>query len=250
MLRSICHVRAVVGRVFAVGVVIAGLTPAAALAAPPTLTGETLSSGDPALTGTCDPAGSSSLQFRATGFPFGPYETPYPYDTGTFVETGTATVGPQPPYQGGGSFSTGQLTAFSADFSIVTPEATISGTKTIGSATRATGICQQVSGDPDIGNATLLQADASELRYQARIVTAEGTFLDHGTATVHVDQFTTDVGFPYASFSQTFQSDLAEPTRVPGSASECKNGGYRNFPALGFKSQGDCIAYVRSTPGS
>lgn len=250
MLRSICRVRAGVGRVLAAGVVIVALTPAAALAAPPTLTGETLSSGDPALTGTCQPSGSSSLQFRATGFPFGPYETPYPYDTGSFVETGTATVGPQPPYQGGGSFSTGELTAFAANFSIVTPDATITGTKSIGTATRATGICQQVSGDPDIGNAALYQADAPEVRYEARIVTAEGTFLDHGTAYVHVDRFTTDVGFPFANFSQTFQSDLTEPARVPGSTSECKNGGYRNFPALGFKSQGDCVAYVRSISGS
>ena len=67
---------------------------------------------------------------------------------------------------------------------------------------------------------------------------------------VHVDRFTTDTGFPFANFSQTSQSDLTEPARVPGSASECKNGGYRNFPALGSKSQGDCVAYVRSTSGS
>jgi hypothetical protein len=39
-----------------------------------------------------------------------------------------------------------------------------------------------VSGDPDIGNATLLSADVGRLDYEARIVTAEGTSLDRGTS--------------------------------------------------------------------
>jgi hypothetical protein len=102
-----------------------------------------------------------------------------------------------------------------------------------------------VSGDPDIGNATLVSADVPRLTYEARIVTAEGTFLDRGTSYVHVDRFTTDVGFPYANFSETFESSLAEPIRVPGSTEECKGTGYKRFPALGFKSQGDCVAYVK-----
>jgi hypothetical protein len=55
---------------------------------------------------------------------------------------------------------------------------------------------------------------------------------------------------PFANFSETFESSLSEPIRVPASAAECKDGGYQAFPALGFKSQGDCVAYVsRTTPG-
>jgi hypothetical protein len=230
--------------------VIAGLAPGAAVAAPPTLTGETLSDLDPTVTGTCDPSGTSTLSFRATGFPFGPYETPWPYDTGSFVETGTASVGPQPPYQGGGSFASGDLTAFSATFSITTPEAQITGIKLADASSLGGGTCQDVSGDPDIGNAKYVSADVSRLRYEARIVTAEGTFLDRGTSYVHVDRYTTDLAFPFANFSETFESSLSEPIRVPAGAAECKDGGYQAFPALGFKSQGECVAYVsRATPG-
>jgi hypothetical protein len=223
---------------------IAGLVPTTATAAPPTLTGETLSELDPVVTGACDPSASSTITFRATGFPFGPYETPYPYDTGTFTETGTATVGPQPDYQGGGAFPAGELTSFSATFSIETPDAKITGTQAADTLTQGAGICQEVSGDPDIGNAKLVYVDVSRLAYEARIVTAEGTFLDRGTSYVHVDRFTTDIGFPFASFSESFESVLTEPTRIPGSAEECKHGGYRDFPALDFKSQGECVAYV------
>jgi hypothetical protein len=182
---------------------VAGALPAAAMGAPPTLTGESLSELDPVVTGACDPSATSTISFRATGFPFGPYETPYPYDTGSFTETGTATVGPQPAYQGGGAFGTGALRAFSATFSITTPEPTITGTKTADASTQGAGICQEVTGDPDIGNARFVYADVPGLRYEAKIVTAEGTFLDRGTTYVHVDRFTTDIGFPFATFSES-----------------------------------------------
>ena len=225
--------------------VVAGLMPGAAVAAPATLTGETLSALDPMVAGTCDPSATSTIGFEATGFPFGPYEAPYPYDTGSFTETGTATVGPQPLYQGGGVFPTGPLTAFSATFSIQTPDARITGTKTADASTRGTGVCQEATGDPDIGNAKLVFADVPALHYEARIVTAEGTFLDRGTTYVHVDRFTTDTGFPYANFSETFQSALTEPIRIPAGTQECKDGGWRDFAALDFGNQGACVAYVR-----
>jgi hypothetical protein len=222
--------------VLAVGLV-AGIAPAAT-AAPPTLTGENLSELDPAVTGTCDPSGTSEISFGATGFPTGPYES------GSFTETGTAAVGPQPPYTGGGSFAHGELTAFSATFSIETPDASITGVKTADASSLGTGVCREVTGDPDIGNARYVAADVNGLTYEARIVTAEGTFLDRGTTYVHVDRFTTDVGNPFASFSETFESSLGETIRVPGSAEECKSDGYKAFPGLGFKSQGECVAYV------
>ena len=245
-----CSVRFGVRYVVLATALIAGLVPASAMAAPPTLMGETLSALDPVVTGTCDPSATSTISFRAAGFPFGPYETPYPYDTGSFTETGTATVGHQPEYQGGGAFPTGELTAFSATFSIETPEATITGTKTMDASSRGSGICQEVSGDPDIGNAKFVSADVTGLQYEARIVTAEGTFVDLGTSYVHVDTFTTDLGFPFATFSETFESALAEPMRIPTDAEECKDGDYLDFPALDFKNQGECVAYVvRSTPG-
>jgi hypothetical protein len=228
--------------VLAVGL-IAGIAPAA-VAAPPTLTGETLSSLDPAVAGTCDPSGTSAISFGATGFPVGPYEATWPDESGSFTETGTATVGPQPAYTGGGSFPHGDLTAFSATFSIQTPDASITGVKTADASSLGTGACREVTGDPDVGNARYVAADVNGLTYEARIVTAEGTFLDRGTTYVHVDRFTTDVGNPFASFSETFESSLGETIRVPGSAQECKDDGYQAFPELAFKSQGECVAYV------
>lgn len=109
---------------------------------------------------------------------------------------------------------------------IDTPDAKVTGTKTAAVSPMNTGICQVVSGDPDIGNARLLLADVARLDYEARIVTAEGTFLDRGTSYVHIDRFTTDIGFRYAKFSETFESSLAEPIRFPGSTEECKGSGY------------------------
>jgi hypothetical protein len=31
---------------------------------------------------------------------------------------------------------------------------------------------------------------------------------------------------------------------APATKNECKNGGWKNFPDLGFKNQGDCVSYV------
>jgi len=223
---------------------VAACLPATAMAAPPTLTGETLSELNPSVAGTCDTAATSTISFQATGFPFGPYETSYPYDTGSFTETGTATVGAQPAYQGGGAFSTGELTAFSASFEIHTPDATITGVKTAATSTQGSGVCQEVSGDPEIGEAQAVFVDAMGLQYEARIVTAEGTFLDHGTTYVHVDRFTTDIGNSFATFSETFESALTEPIRIPITVRDCQGRGFRNFPALGFKGPRACVAYV------
>lgn len=248
MPRGVGSVRCGLRWVVVVAGLMAAFAPATALAVPPTLSGETLGDLDPAVTGMCEPSGMSTLSFRAAWFPFGPYETPYPYDTGSFTESGTASVGPQPAYQGGGSFSTGELMGFSATFTIETPDARISGTKTADASSMNTGICQDVSGDPDIGTATMLSADVPRLTYEARIVTGEGTFVDRGTSYVHVDRFSTDVGFPSANFSETFESSLSQPIRVPVTVEDCKGAGFRRFPGLGFKSPRDCIAYVNASP--
>ena len=98
-----------------------------------------------------------------------------------------------------------------------------------------------------IGNATMLSADVPRLSYEARIVTAEGTFLDRGTSYVHVDRFSTDIGFPFANFTETFESSLAQPIRVPVSPEDCKGAGFRRFPGLGFKNPRDCIADVSAS---
>jgi hypothetical protein len=223
--------------VLMVGVAVA-LAPGVAVAAPPTLTGEVLSDPDPSVTGSCNPTGTSTVAFQSAGVPSGPYAA------GSFVETGAAAIGPQPPYEGGGSFVAGEMTAFAASFLIETPGATITGVKMLDASSDGSGACRQVTSDPDIGNAKLVSAGAPLLTYEARIVTAEGTFVDRGRSALEVRRFTTDLAFPFASFSETFQSSLTEPFRVPTSHDDCRNGGYQQFPELEFKSQGDCISYV------
>ncbi len=46
-----------------------------------------------------------------------------------------------------------------------------------------------------------------------------------------------------AAFAQT-SGDSTAPT----SKEQCKNGGWNDYPNLGFKNQGDCVSYV-STAG-
>lgn len=216
-----------------VGGVVAALAPGTAIAAPPTLTGEILSDPDPWVVGACNPSRTSTFAFRAAGVPAGPYSG------GRFVEAGAGAIGPQDVQDG--SFGTGELRSFVASFSIQTPDATITGVKTADASSAGTGTCQRV------GNAKFVFARAPLLSYEARIVTAEGTFADRGRSELEVSRFTTDLGFPLATFRETFNSSLAEPFRVPTSAEECQNGGYAQFPELGFESQGECIAYVNRT---
>jgi hypothetical protein len=40
--------------------------------------------------------------------------------------------------------------------------------------------------------------------------------------------------------------DASPPAPVPTSVDDCKNGGWRNYPHLGFKNQGDCVSWVRT----
>jgi hypothetical protein len=56
------------------------------------------------------------------------------------------------------------------------------------------------------------------------------------------------------SFQETLSSELTavEPV-APTSKDDCKRGGWRNYLALGFKNQGDCVSFVatggRNEPG-
>ena len=192
--------------------IVATLAPGTAMAAPPTLTGVTLSDPDPWILAACDPPRTSVIAFRATGVPAGPYAG------GSFVEAGAASIGRQPDYEGGGSFVAGELRAFAASFSIETPDATITGIKRADASSAGSGTCRRVTND--IGNARFVSAGAPLLTYEARIVTAEGTFVDRGRSALEVRRFTTDLASPFASFSETFESSLSEPLPVPASAEE------------------------------
>ena len=63
---------------------------AGAAESPPTLQDEGLFDPNPTVTGSCNAAGTSTIGFSAAGVASGPFP-------GTFTETGTLTIGPQPP---------------------------------------------------------------------------------------------------------------------------------------------------------
>lgn len=115
-------------------------------------------SGD-VITGTCDPAGASTINFSVTGIAVGPYP-------GTFSESGTFTFGP-----------TQTLTSFTASFTIDSPAGQVTGTKTLVSGF---GSCSQTMVDGAL--ITKVSLDGS-VRYEATITTASGTFIDSGVAT-------------------------------------------------------------------
>jgi hypothetical protein len=227
-------------RSLVLGVGVVAALAGTAMAAPPTLTGVILNDPNPWIAGACNPSRTSTIAFRATGVSEGTYAG------GSFVEAGAAAIGPQGGVVGG-SFGTGELRAFAASFSLQTPDATITGVKTADASSAGSGTCQRVTNDPDVGNARFVFVGAPLLTYEARIVTAEGTFVDRGRSALDVQRFTSDLRPPFASFEETFVSSLIEPFRVPTSPEECQNGGYGQFPELGFESQSECIAYVDRT---
>jgi len=75
------------------------------------------------ITANCNPDGSSTFSYSASGSAFGPYP-------GTFIETGTVTIGPQfiAPGQG---IAFGDVQTFSASFTIDSPLGQVTGTKSL-----------------------------------------------------------------------------------------------------------------------
>jgi hypothetical protein len=201
----------------AVGLLVLGVTPAAAQTAPPTLDGEILAeqyvaTAEPRLEGTCNPDGSTTFTTTSTGVVLA---GPYP---GTYTEQVTATVGPQTgpivptgsnPIQGSFGFHTGTITQFDATFTITSGSTTITGTKHLDPSAvpvpnfpppftitdpsqQNTGFCGQVNGTnpptfppnspPVFGY--FRGIDAATVAYEAIIQTADGAFRDEGRTRV------------------------------------------------------------------
>jgi hypothetical protein len=98
---------------------------ATAAPAVPSLEGETLTATGQLFNraATCDPGGSSTIAFSWSGFASGPYP-------GTFTEDGVVTIGPQTGFGAGRfGFALGQVTQFDAEFTIVSPLGTVTGSK-------------------------------------------------------------------------------------------------------------------------
>jgi hypothetical protein len=212
-------------------------TTAAQAAVPASLTGETLIQPGPGLpngvtptTYDCQPAGTSTVSFTASGAATGPYP-------GTFTETGTVTFGPQ-PINGFGA-----VTSFTATFSITSALGTVTGTKSLApTQSTAVGFCNEIGGQ--------VVLDAS---YVATISTPGGSIIDEGQANgtqFNICPNTATCGTigSGSAFYESFLSDQVTvlPPPAPTSAEQCKNGGWATFATLSFKNQGDCVSYVQT----
>jgi len=179
----------------------------AAQATAPTLSGEVFSAASATAAGDCDPSTTATFTYAATGIATGPYP-------GTFTESGTVTIQPQPagPPELLGQLPPAPLVSWTASFTISSPTGQVTGTKTL-SLAGGTGNCYFYH---LIGIFHIFRSADGTLDYTADITTANGTFSDRGTSvgSLHTDL---DSG----PFSETFASALgtAEPVDVaPGNS--------------------------------
>jgi len=174
---------------------------ASAQVPPPTLTGESLTGTTTTTTSaTCDPGGTSTFSYQTSGVAAGPYN-------GTFTETGTVTVGPQPIPANTFSAPGGIVMSWTASFTITsaTPAATITGTKSLlppppGFSADVVGVCEDgtrgIDGFPHFppqqfaGNVFSQQL----LGYTATITVGGEQFRDTGTSRAAVSVTVTAAG--------------------------------------------------------
>lgn len=125
--------------VLAVGALVAIPGGASAAPPPPTLENERLvaapSSNLPAttlsITATCNPSGTSTITFSASGPASAEDGSPPPY-SGNFTENGTITIGPQTGPSTIDGFPDGPVTGFTANFTIDDGSTVVTGTKSLG----------------------------------------------------------------------------------------------------------------------
>jgi hypothetical protein len=174
-------------RVLAVTAVSLGVLAPASFAQAVSLSGETLEStlNIPGQETTfsnfiCDKAGSTTISFEARGSAFGPY-------TGSFVETGTFTIGPQ-TNTNIDTRGVGAITAFQATFTIDStfPVGTITGTKQLSptapteSSLAVFGSCDPNGSSPP--NDVVAAISNPNLVYTAQINATTGSRADSGTS--------------------------------------------------------------------
>jgi hypothetical protein len=188
---------------------------AAGVVAPPALNGEVFHTDSPTVTSIVCVVDQQDATFEATGTASGPYP-------GTFQETGRLVARP------GGSDVT--LT-----FSIDSPAGHVTGTK---QATVLGLACSSTVLSFNTANGV------NPTRYTATIYTDAGAFNDYGLFDLNFLWDPAGV-VPDSTFDESLQSQLASPTPFfPTSRAGCKNGEWRIW-SVGFKSQGDCLNYLK-----
>lgn len=223
--------------------------PVAAQTAPPGLGGETLE-GDPTITNCNVSVFGGTFTYKVSGVATGPYP-------GTFTERGTVAVGPEDEQ------SRQEITDLSASFSISSPNGDVVGTKVYVPndgpyQNPATGECSEgFFGESNSGRAFVYYP---ELVYQAKITTPDGqTCTQEGFASLSLVEGSSVLP---DSFTESFYNDLNNPNPsceggedppppppdVPTTKEACKDAGFEDFAALGFKNQGQCVAFVERGP--
>lgn len=136
------------------------------------------------VTGNCDPNGTSSYSFTASGgFAFGAYP-------GTFTESGTFTFGPQTIAPGEGT-AKGAVSSFSATFTIDSPQGQVSGTKSLPNPGFRGGSCS----NPEPGHSSGVALFLPTARYEAQIDSGSGVYTDAGETTVGISQINSGYQF-------------------------------------------------------
>jgi hypothetical protein len=160
-----------------------------AAAAPPTLTGVVLVADPIDVQADCDPAETSTISWSASGTAFGTYP-------GTFVETGTATVGPHTLLQYVNGFQLGPVVTADVFFVIDSPVGQVVGSKRLVVPSPTDwGACYDFENRPLpppsdlVITGTFRRLIPLDLTYEATIATPEGTFLDSGTSGLLLEEF-------------------------------------------------------------
>jgi hypothetical protein len=153
---------------------------------------------------TCNKAGTTTISFQSNGSALGPY-------SGTFVETGTFTIGPQMDTSID-SRGVGAITAFNASFTINSqfPVGTVTGSKQLsptaptGSSLAMFGSCDPNGSSPP--NDVVAAISNPNLVYSAQINATTGSLTDSGTSGL----FIRSVPAPLITFQESFSSTACE----------------------------------------
>jgi hypothetical protein len=228
--------------IFAAGSIALPLT-ARASTLPPTLTGEFLSAlvgSVPAsvdIVADCNPTGTSTVAWSATGQAFGPY-------AGTFVETGSATVGAQDGSAGyvNGIALTSQL-SIDVFFSIDSPTGQVIGSKHLTTTTAfKQGACRDLDhfllpdGSTTV-TGTFRRIVGQYGSYDAIIVANDAAYVDSGAADVFLEHFAGTGMAEIDSVQESFNSALSGVT--PASGGRATGGGRVGDVTFGFTALSD-----------
>lgn len=202
--------------------------------------------GEFTTTGTCNPEGTSTFSFTASGPAFGPYP-------GTFEEHGTFTLVADPTSVTG--FAT---TAFHSTFTIDSANGQVTGTKEMAEPVPGGGgSCRPA----DQVHQYQVSSGSARTNYEAVILPAGGgSYTTEGLAESSSLYNSDAPGEPanFADFTEWFLTGTPpdsgvdpdpdpdpEPER-PTTREECMGAGFRDFEELGFRNQGDCVAFVQT----